>query len=226
MSATIQQIYKLFILFWVVARKQIGPKAAERGKRLCFLNSWLNTNTTLCMLGLFFRNVKHHQPSLTLGGAEDAQTRPLKAWFGSWDRRRVCLRSHDILMGHLMSSGTFKIENSGNISHSQKPFSSSIHFNLACSFSEWITRTAFNSSLRSETVWRKYFLPIGECWLIYSESSQETLITEKVQLLVATWPLAFRDLYQGHCLCNGWMDGWSVHVYMWQRGEGLSLVRD
>lgn len=72
------------------------------------------------------------------------------------------------------------------------PYSS--HFNLACSFSEWITSTALNGSLRSETVWNKYFLPIGECWLIYTESSEETLITENVQLLIAMWPLAFRDL--------------------------------
>lgn len=73
-----KKTYKFLVLVLYCCKKTDCPKAAEGEKRLCFLSSWLSTNTTQCMLGLLPRNVKHQQPSLCSGEAEDAQTKLLE----------------------------------------------------------------------------------------------------------------------------------------------------
>lgn len=67
MSVTLQMIYKFLLLFCVSCKKTDWPNAPEEAKGLYCLSPWLNINITQCMLGLFFRNVKQPQLSLTSG---------------------------------------------------------------------------------------------------------------------------------------------------------------
>lgn len=121
----------------------------------------------------------------------------LKAWFAlevgvEW----VC--SHSSLMQHLMSSGTFIVEeNGGKLSHPQKPFLLLQLLQLG-TLILWVNTSGQKLSEGS------VFCPLGKadsCTL----NPLKRLITENVQLLMLCDPLLFRDLSWSLCLGNGWM---------------------
>lgn len=156
------------------------------------------------MLGLFFRNVKQPRPSLSSGGVEDAQTRPLKAWFGSWS---VEVWNESVLT-QLSDAASHIFRYTYSWEWWQALTSLETLFALPV-VSTWHSHSLSESRV-VRNFWRKSFLPIGESWLTHSKSSEETDY-RKCPVVDAVWLSCFQRFFLGLVL-EWWMDGWNLHV--------------